>query len=165
MYSKTEGKVWAIWSNIVQPESINSSILGIGWLDSENAKKYTGSNLLIGGSSFSYIKINEIQLSDKSTSVQFKITNNTTEVLTGTFHEPGNETAFYITDANRNKKYNLRSASVSLPYEFSLNPGKELLITLNFESIPPSMKLLNVFEGGDNENNNLWKFYDVKLKD
>lgn len=155
-----------LWSNMHSDMSESSRVLGYGDFSSENSNVYSGSRLKVGGQSFSYISISKIALTDQQTSVTMLINNvNGTTDINGTFHEPGSPVAFYITNADRSVKYKLRSADKSLPHTVTVKPGESFSITLNFDPIPKSMKLLNIFEGGNPEQLELWKFFDVILKD
>ena len=154
-----------MWMFMDSPWSEESVGGGGGYLArvDRGATSFSGSRISVGGQSYSYIRIESIEPRPDRTVVRFVITNEKSTNQGGTFHEPGSPTAFYITNADRSRKYKLIGSSVSLPYTMTVAPGQTLRIALEFEPIPSSMKLLNIFEGGEGEN--LWKFFDVRLKD
>ncbi len=164
LYDSKTQMASVLWSNMHSDMTEYSKVLGYGDFTSDNSPVYSGSKLLVGGQSYSYIKIDKIAVSDQQTAVTFTITNNSGEDINGTFHEPGHPTAFYITNADRSVKYKLRSADKSLPKGIKIEPGKSFTITLYFDPTPKSMKVMNIFEGGD-PTTELWKFFDIVLKD
>ncbi|MFC4261328.1 hypothetical protein ACFOWM_00430 [Ferruginibacter yonginensis] len=164
IYDDKEAALSCLWSNNSVPFNETSKSIGVGYLYNSTTKfYYSGTNLVVGGQSYSYIKISEIKRTEKSTVITFKVDNTTSKNIVGTFHEPGHKTAFYITDENRSTKYKLIGSDLSLPYQIDVAPNKTKYISLIFEPIPTKMTLINVFEGGEGEN--LWKFFDVRLKD
>lgn len=164
-FQEDVNKVSFVLSNLTLPYGVDNYVLATGELENEDKKTYSGSRLLVGGQSYNYIKIESIEKGKNSTFVTLKILNNTDLKIEGTVHEPGNATAFYITNADRSKKYKLISADKKLPLSISVKPGGYQNVKLEFEAIPPGMNLMNIFEGGPPEATNLWKFYDVRLKD
>lgn len=169
MYYNSETKsVQILWSNNSKQILTDATyMLGFGdfVLDQPDSKTYTGNNLIVGGQSFNNISITSITKTKSKTTVVIKITNNTNGEYEGTFHKPGSPTAFYITNGDRSALYRLTGADNNLPYQFFLQPGESKTVSLYFEPVPDKEKLLNIFEGGDITATNLWKFFDVVLKD
>lgn len=154
-----------LWSNNNTRYTEGKGIFGYGEFTGKGSKVYTGSKLVVGGQSLDYIKIEKVELRNDATLVTFVVTNKTSQTINGTFHQPGHPTAFYITNASRTIRYELKSADVTLPHAVSVLPSSFKKVTLFFQPLPADMKLINIFEGGSPENTNLWKFYDLLLKD
>jgi hypothetical protein len=163
-YNEKEGNVTTIWSDLNLSESIENENLCYAILISDKVKTYKATDITIGGKSFDNIGIDKVEFNEKVTKVTITIKNNTDDIYKGTLHEPASITAFYLTDADREKKYNLTGANVKLPYELSIQPGKTILIVLYFEPMPLKTKLFNMQEKGSSDATNLWKFYDIFLK-
>jgi hypothetical protein len=159
-------ELYTIWSDVSTKLTTNelSARVASGKFEKGLSTTYTGSNIVVGAQSFDYISIESIKTSTNYTDVTFKVVNNRSSNISGTFHEPGHATAMRIADLNRQNFYMLKSGvNVTLPYEFVLEPGYELSVTLRFDPMPMDMKSLNILEGAELKSSN-WNFYDVHLK-
>jgi hypothetical protein len=161
-YNEKEDDVSTIWTNLNNP--LSGSLFGTALLVSDKVKVYNSFNITIGGKSFENLGIEKVELGEKLTKVTLKIKNITKELYNGTIHEPGHNTAFYLTDASRSKQYKLTGSNYVLPLQLSIDVGKSKSVVLYFEAMPLNTKLFNMLEGGPVQSTNLWKFYDISLE-
>ncbi len=131
--------------------------------DSRNARKYYPAPK-VTGQSYDYITIESIEVTDRSTLINVRVSNYTKEAFPVRLHNPGHQSAFFITDRTRSRTYRLKSILGLPPYPQSkqLRAGSEISFTLEFERLLDGVDYIHLIEG-NTQTGKEWNFYDVRL--
>lgn len=131
--------------------------------DSRNARKYYPAPK-VTGQSYDYITIESIEVTDRSTLINLRVSNYTKEAFPVRLHNPGHQSAFFITDRTRSRTYRLKSILGLPPHPQSkqLRAGTEISFTLEFERLLDGVDYIHLIEG-NTQTGKEWNFYDVRL--
>lgn len=115
----------------------------------------------------SYIYIDNVKITERSTFVRLRVENQEEKAFFVSLEAKGSPGAFYLTDRTGNQRsiYRLKSMDKGIatyPKTTTLKPGEPVYVTLEFEKIPDTLGFVNLIEGS-RENNQAWNFYQVDL--
>ena len=118
----------------------------------------------VAGQSFDYIKIESVEINAQSTLVNMRVSNLTREPFPVRLFNPGEPSAFFITDRTRTRTYRLKSIQglPRHPQSVELKPRESLSFTLEFEALPEGVGFVHILEGNTQQGKE-WNFYDVRL--
>ncbi len=139
---------------------------GSGYLEPfYNGKIYE--NLSIGGSSTNRVSIDKIEIAKEVTIITFSYHNTSHEQVLMRLSKPGEMGAYYITPADRSKKYYLvdKDNIAFEPENTLVRPNSYHTFKIYFEPLPESLTSFSILEGApEQQTGKEWNFYDLQLK-
>lgn len=131
-------------------------------------RTYSSDQILIGDRTDPYVTIERIKINQNGTQVTFSVQSVSNEVFPIKLDKVGGPNAFYITDRDYKRIYNLINIRSlpgwpNKPYELTpSNPKK--YFTAEFERLDDDVVFFHILEGKQNREGS-WDFWDVEIRD
>lgn len=174
-------------SNVFLFSYINSKRIAVEWVSQINdsnssrnviSKQGTGflepfldgniyESLSIGGTSTNRVSIDKVEIAKEVTVITFSYHNTSFDQVMMRLSKPGDPGAYYITPANRSKKYYIvdKDNIAFEPDNTLVPPNSYHTFKIYFEPIPDSLKSFSILEGDPKmQSGKEWNFYDLQLK-
>jgi len=139
---------------------------GFGYLEPfYNGKIYE--NLSIGGTSTNRVSIDKVEIAKEVTVVTFSYHNTSFDQVLMRLSKPGEVGAYYITPADRSKKYYITDKDniAFEPDNTLVRPNSYHTFKIYFEPLPETLTSFSILEGNpETQTGKEWNFYDIQLK-